>query len=173
VARPRAPPPRRRRWSATSRSPAAGLLNPKIGGPAVYPAAPEFLFLPPNSYGLKIWKEEKGEDRDSPGGVHAPLPLGALSDALELQTLNGDVACVRLLPFEHPAAGAHGAERTDVLEAARALALKTLREGGKSDAQRVEFAFRRVAARKAWRRRSGRFRSRCSKNRRSASPAAA
>jgi hypothetical protein len=34
------------------------------------------------------------------------------------------------------------------LEAARALALKTLKEGGASDGQRLEFAFRRVLARK-------------------------
>ena len=36
---------------------ASGLLNPKIGGPSVYPPAPDFLFLPPASYGPKDWIE--------------------------------------------------------------------------------------------------------------------
>ena len=42
---------------------ASGLLNPKIGGRSVYPPSPGFLYLPPVSYGPKIWKEEKGPDR--------------------------------------------------------------------------------------------------------------
>src|SRR5207249_2078732 len=37
---------------------ASGLLNPKIGGPSVYPPAPDFLFQPPASYGPKIWKTD-------------------------------------------------------------------------------------------------------------------
>src|SRR5262249_37094449 len=42
---------------------ASGLLNPKVGGPSVYPQAPAFLFLPPTSYGTKNWTESVGEDR--------------------------------------------------------------------------------------------------------------
>ena len=37
---------------------ASGLLNPKVGGPRVYPPAPEFLFQPPASYGPKTWNVE-------------------------------------------------------------------------------------------------------------------
>src|SRR5207302_7423009 len=39
---------------------ASGLLNPRIGGPSVYPDAPAFLFVPPASYGPKVWKPETG-----------------------------------------------------------------------------------------------------------------
>src|SRR5262249_18391782 len=42
---------------------ASGLLNDKVGGPSVYPPAPDFLFLPPASYGPKNWYEDKGENR--------------------------------------------------------------------------------------------------------------
>jgi len=35
---------------------ASGLLNNAIGGPSVYPPAPEFLFQPPASYGPKQWR---------------------------------------------------------------------------------------------------------------------
>ncbi|MCA2971023.1 MAG: PSD1 domain-containing protein [Acidobacteriaceae bacterium] len=127
---------------------AAGLLNPKIGGPAVYPAAPEFLFLPPNSYGPKIWKEEKGEDRYRRAVYthrYRSVPYPMLSN---FDTPNGDVACVRRSRSNTPLQALTALNEPMFLEAARALALKTLREGGKSDAQRVEFAFRRVAARK-------------------------
>src|SRR5262249_28155843 len=42
---------------------ASSLLNSKIGGPSVYSPAPAFLFVPPASYGPKIWKEETGAER--------------------------------------------------------------------------------------------------------------
>ena len=42
---------------------ASGLLNPKVGGPSVFPPAPDFLFLPPASYGPKPWDESRNEDR--------------------------------------------------------------------------------------------------------------
>src|SRR5690606_5181577 len=41
----------------------SGLLIRKMGGRAVMPPAPEFLFLPPASYAPFPWKEETGEDR--------------------------------------------------------------------------------------------------------------
>jgi mono/diheme cytochrome c family protein len=127
---------------------AAGLLNTKIGGPAVYPAAPEFLFLPPNSYGPKIWKEEKGDDRYRRAVYthrYRSVPYPMLSN---FDTPNGDVACVRRSRSNTPLQALTALNEPMFLEAARALALKTLREGGKNDAQRVDFAFRRVASRK-------------------------
>ena len=64
--RSRQPPagPRRRAFGSRPRSvrdvalAASGLLNPKVGGRRVYPPAPEFLFVPPASYGPKVWTEE-------------------------------------------------------------------------------------------------------------------
>ena len=40
---------------------ASGLLNPKLGGPQVYPPAPEFLFQPPASYGPKPGLRRPGD----------------------------------------------------------------------------------------------------------------
>ncbi|HEY1378304.1 MAG TPA: PSD1 and planctomycete cytochrome C domain-containing protein, partial [Gemmataceae bacterium] len=37
---------------------AGGLLDPTVGGPSVHPPAPAFLFVPPASYGPKVWKED-------------------------------------------------------------------------------------------------------------------
>src|SRR5262249_30673491 len=42
---------------------ASGLLHRRIGGPSMFPPAPAFLFVPPTSYGPKIWKEAIGPDR--------------------------------------------------------------------------------------------------------------
>jgi hypothetical protein len=42
---------------------ASGLLNPRIGGPSVFPPAPAFLFLPPASYAPKVWNESSGPER--------------------------------------------------------------------------------------------------------------
>ncbi len=60
----------------------------------------------------------------------------------------GDVSCVRRAKSNPPLQALTTLNETLFLEAARALALKTLQEGGATDAARLEFAFRRVLARK-------------------------
>ena len=127
---------------------ASGLLNPKVGGASVFPPSPEFLYLPPTSYGPKNWYEDKGENRYRRGLYtfryrSVPFPM--------LQTFdvpNGDISCVRRAKSNTPLQALTTLNETTFLEAARALALKTIKEGGATDAQKVEFAFRRVAARK-------------------------
>jgi hypothetical protein len=127
---------------------ASGLLNAKIGGASVFPPSPEFLYLPPVSYGPKNWPEDKGENRYRRGLYtfryrSVPYPM--------LQTFdvpNGDISCVRRARSNTPLQALTTLNETTFLEAARALALKTLKEGGASDGQRLEFAFRRVMARK-------------------------
>ncbi|MCA9067080.1 MAG: DUF1553 domain-containing protein, partial [Planctomycetaceae bacterium] len=42
---------------------ASGLLTRKVGGPSVYPPAPEFLFQRPASYGPKHWGFDEGPDK--------------------------------------------------------------------------------------------------------------
>jgi mono/diheme cytochrome c family protein len=127
---------------------ASGLLNLKIGGRSVYPPSPSFLYLPPVSYGTKAWKEEKGADRYRRALYtfrfrSVPYPVLQAFD-----TPGGDVSCVRRAKSNTPLQALTTLNETLFLEAARALALKTLKEGGATDAQRLEFAFRRVLARK-------------------------
>ncbi len=74
---------------------ASGLLSHKLGGPSVYPPAPDFLFLPPVSYGPKVWREAKGEDRYRRAIYtfryrSVPYPVLQTFDAP-----NGDFSCVR------------------------------------------------------------------------------
>jgi len=126
---------------------ASGLLNAKLGGPPVYPPAPDFLFVPPASYGPKVWTEAKGDDRYRRALYtfrfrSVPYPVLQTFDAP-----NGEFACVRRVRSNTPLQALATLNEPLFLECARALALKTVTEGGANDAERVEFAFRRCTSR--------------------------
>jgi hypothetical protein len=127
---------------------ASGLLEPKVGGPSVFPPAPAFLFQPPTSYGPKVWDEAKGPDRYRRALYtfryrSVPYPMLQSFDAP-----NGDFACVRRTRSNTPLQALTTLNEPIFLECARALALRTLREGGCDDAARLEYAFRRCLSRK-------------------------
>jgi hypothetical protein len=127
---------------------ASGLLNPKVGGPSVFPPAPDFLFLPPASYGPKPWDESRNEDRYRRALYtfrYRSTPYPALQ---AFDAPNGDFSCVRRARSNTPIQALTTLNETVFLEAARALALKTASEGGATDASRLEYAFRRVLARR-------------------------
>lgn len=126
---------------------ASGLLNPKLGGPPVYPPAPDFLFVPPASYGPKVWKEENGDGRYRRALYtfrfrSVPYPVLQAFDAP-----NGEFACVRRVRSNTPLQALATLNEPLFLECARALALKTLEQGGASDWDRLSYAFRRCASR--------------------------
>jgi hypothetical protein len=126
---------------------ASGLLNPKLGGPSVFPPSPDFLYLPPASYGPKVWKEEKGENRYRRGLYtfryrSVPYPMLQAFDAP-----NGDASCVRRVRSNTPLQALTTLNEPLFLECARALAMRTLADGGATDAERLSFAFRRCVSR--------------------------
>ena len=126
---------------------ASGLLNPKLGGPPVYPPAPDFLFVPPASYGPKVWKEEKGPDRYRRALYtfrfrSVPYPVLQTFDAP-----NGEFSCVRRVRSNTPLQALASLNEPLFLECARSLAMNTLAEGGTTDAERLAYAFRRCTAR--------------------------
>ena len=127
---------------------ASGLLNPKVGGPSVYPPAPEFLFVPPASYGPKPWHESTDEDRYRRALYtfryrSVPYPMLQIFDAP-----NGDASCVRRARSDTPLQALTTLNEPLFLETARALAARTLREGGMTDRQRLAYAFRRCLSRR-------------------------
>ena len=125
----------------------SGLLNPALGGRSVFPPAPEFLFAPPVSYGPKDWPVETSAERYRRSLYifrfrSVPYPLLQTFDAP-----NGDFSCVRRLRSNTPLQALVSLNETTFMECAQALARKTLAEGGTSDKERIDFAFRRAVSR--------------------------
>ncbi len=126
---------------------ASGLLDTKIGGPSVNPPAPAFLFMPPTSYGPKVWNEAKGSERYRRALYtfrfrSVPYPMLQVFDSP-----NGEAACVRRSRSNTPLQALTTLNEPMFLETARALAQKTLNEAGAEDSQRLRFMFRRVLSR--------------------------
>jgi hypothetical protein len=126
---------------------AAGLLNLRMGGPSVFPPAPDFLFQPPVSYGPKIWPESKGADRYRRALYtfryrSVPFPMLQAFDAP-----NGDASCVCRTRSNTPQQALTSLNEPLFMEAARALAGLTLQNGGSTDDQRLTFAFERCTGR--------------------------
>ena len=127
---------------------ASGLLNGRVGGPSVFPPAPEFLFTPPASYSPKPWPESQGTDRYRRGIYtfrfrSVPYPMMQAFDAP-----NGDQSCVRRARSNTPLQALTTLNEPIFMETARALASKALTEGGPTDRQRLNYAFRRCLGRK-------------------------
>ncbi len=126
---------------------ASGLLHPVMGGRSIYPPAPEFLFQPPASYGPKTWKEDIGPERYRRSLYvfkfrSAPFPMLQTFDAP-----NGDFSCVRRLRSNTPLQALVSLNEPVFVESAQALARLALTEGGKTDADRITYAFRRALSR--------------------------
>jgi hypothetical protein len=126
----------------------SGLLNPKVGGPSVCPPAPGMLFLPPASYGPKVWKEEAGENRFRRAIYtfrYRSVPYPALQ---AFDTPPGEASCVRRSRSNTPLQALTTLNEPLFVECAQALGAKILKEGGASDDERLAFAFRRCLGRK-------------------------
>ncbi|WP_428305515.1 PSD1 and planctomycete cytochrome C domain-containing protein [Lacipirellula sp.] len=125
----------------------SGLLTQKIGGPSVYPPAPEFLFQPPTSYGPKIWDYDAGADKYRRALYtfryrSVPYPAFESFDAPR-----GDVACVRRPRSNTPLQALTTLNESLYLECARELARRIVVEGGQGDEERIRYAVRRCLSR--------------------------
>jgi hypothetical protein len=125
---------------------ASGLLNPKIGGPSIFTPLP-YKVEPPLSYAPFPWNEETGPDRYRRALYtfrRRSTPHPVLQN---FDTPNGDFSCVRRVRSNTPLQALTTLNEVLFVEAAQALAVKTLAEGGKSDQDRVSYAFRRCTSR--------------------------
>jgi hypothetical protein len=128
---------------------ASGLLNPQVGGPSVFPSAPEFLFVPPASYGPKNWPESKDRDRHRRALYtfrYRSVPYPALQN---FDAPNGDMSCVRRPRSNTPLQALTTLNEPLFFEAAQALGQRVLEEGGTTDASRISYAFRLCTGRTA------------------------
>jgi len=124
---------------------ASGLLNPKVGGPPVFPPIPDGVM----SLGQvkREWKVSEGAERYRRGLYTfmfraTPPPALAVFDAPDAFS-----ACTRRLRSNTPLQALTLLNDQQFFEFARALARRILREGPKNDAARLDFAFRLCTAR--------------------------
>jgi hypothetical protein len=124
----------------------SGLLNPKLGGPSVYPVQvpnlwKEIGFLRPE-IGMDEWPASEGPDLYRRGLYTfwrrvCTYPTFATFDAPSREV------CVARRPRTNtPLQALAALNDPTLLEAARVFAQRILTEGGPDDAARVEFAFR-------------------------------
>jgi hypothetical protein len=126
---------------------AGGLLNETIGGPSVMPPAPAFLFQPPSSFAPFPWVDETGDGKYRRGMYtfhrrSTPFPMLAAFDGPSALA-----SCARRDRSNTPLQALTTLNEPIFVDCAKALARKTLAEGGATDAGRITFAFRRTLAR--------------------------
>ena len=117
---------------------ASGLLNPKVGGPSVFPPAPEFLFQPPASYGPKTWNVATGPDRYRRALYTFRFRIVPYPMLQKFDAPIGEVACARRARSNTPLQALTTLNEPLFVECARALAVKILTDGGATDAQRLD-----------------------------------
>ena len=126
---------------------ASGLPNPKLGGRAVMPPAPDFLFQPPASYAPFPWKNEEGDEKYRRALYtfrRRSTPYPALQT---FDVPNADFSCVRRQRSNSPLQALVSLNEPIFVECAQSLARRTLAQGGTTDEARITYAFRCVLSR--------------------------
>jgi hypothetical protein len=118
----------------------SGLLNPKIGGPSVYPPIPSSVG--DTAYGGFSWPETKGNDRYRRGLYtywKRSLPFPTMV-AFDVPT--GENACTRRVRSNTPLQALTTLNEKTFVQAAQAMALRVMKEAGPENRDRVRYAFR-------------------------------
>lgn len=118
----------------------SGLLDPRVGGPTVYPLTPMFLLEAPASYGKKPWELSEGGDRYRRSlyvqkyrtSVHPPLQM--------FDAPSGAVSCVRRNRSNTPLQALTLLNEEQFVECSRMMA-KRVMAASESDSGRIENAF--------------------------------
>lgn len=118
----------------------SGLMTHKVGGPGTIPPVPQNV-LDINFTYPAYWIPTAGPDRYR-RTVYVfrkrSMPDPVLSS---FDSPNSDIACARRVRSNTPLAALTGLNETIFNEAARAMALRLLREGGPDDTTRAAYAF--------------------------------
>ncbi|OYP38839.1 DUF1553 domain-containing protein [Rhodopirellula sp. MGV] len=131
---------------------ASGLMSDTVGGPSVHPPAPEFLFVPPVSYGPKVWDVDTDDNRYRRALYtfrfrSVPYPMLENFDAVP-----GNLSCVRRSVSNTPMQALTSLNEPLFMECSIAMAAKLIREvetDHQSALDRLQLAFMRCLGRKA------------------------
>jgi mono/diheme cytochrome c family protein len=124
---------------------ASGLLNPKIGGPSVFPPQPDGVMNLGQS--RREWKPSTGPDRYRRGMYTFFWRATPHPSLMVFDSADGFSTCTRRLRSNTPLQALNVLNDEAYFEFAQALAVRILKEGPRTDAARVEFAFRLCLAR--------------------------
>ena len=119
---------------------ASGLLSPKIGGPSVRPPIP--ASVADTAYGGFNWPESTGEDRYRRGLYtywKRALPFPAL---MAFDAPAAEASCPRRARSNTPLQALTTLNEKTFVEAAQAMGLRVMKEGGSDNASRARYAFR-------------------------------
>ena len=119
---------------------ASGLITHRIGGPGIIPPVPQNV-LDYNYTYPGYWTAATGPERYRRtvyGFRKRSMPDPVMSN---FDGPNGDFSCARRVRSNTPLAALTGLNETIFVEAARALALRVLKEATTNDAARAEYAF--------------------------------
>jgi hypothetical protein len=125
----------------------SGLLHQEVGGPSVFPPVPQSV-IDYNYVKPDYWNPPEGPQRYRRGIYlfrkrSMPDPVLTTFDAP-----NADFSCARRVRSNTPLSALVSLNETIFVEASRAMAIRVLREGGSSDAERADFAFRLSTSRR-------------------------
>lgn len=119
----------------------AGILHHRMGGPGVIPPVPQNV-LDYNYTYPSYWTPATGPERyrrSVYGFRKRSMPDPVMSN---FDAPNSDAACVRRVRSNTPLAALTSLNEPIFVEAARAFALRVLREGGEEDLDRIRYAYR-------------------------------
>ena len=119
---------------------ASGLLSRKLGGPGVYPPLPPEVFAFTQS--KHPWPESQGEDRFRRGLYTHIWRQSQHHLMTTFDGADGQTACTKRNRSNTPLQALHLANDPAFVEFAKALGERIEKEGGTSDAERIDYAYR-------------------------------
>jgi len=119
---------------------ASGLLSRKLGGPGVYPPLPPEVFAFTQS--KHPWPESQGEDRYRRGLYTHIWRQSQHHLMTTFDGADGQTACTKRNRSNTPLQALHLANDPAFVEFAKALGERIEKEGGTSDAERIDYAYR-------------------------------
>ena len=124
---------------------AAGLLNPAIGGPSVFPYQPDGVWDVP--YSSDKWIESKGGDRYRRGLYTFARRSAMYPSMINFDATSREVCTVRRIRTNTPLQALTVLNDPAFFEAAQSLAKRVATEGGTTPNAKLDYAYRLVTSR--------------------------